>query len=103
MCIILHLFKAHLHFHLHLDLDFHNLLTLNYNNVLVNFYQTLQFINKSFETVSQKLNENEHLVARISLSTEIASDKLAEELESIKNFQLKFQINFSLRIFNFIL
>ncbi len=63
--------------------------SLNYNNVLINFHQNLQFINKSFETVSQRLNENEHLVSRISLTTEIASDKLAEELESIKNFQLK--------------
>lgn len=63
--------------------------SLNYNTILLNFYQNLQQINKSFELVNQKLNENEQLVARINLLTDIESDKLAEELENIKNFQLK--------------
>ncbi len=62
--------------------------SLNYNNILMNFYQNLQLIHKSFELVGQKLNEKEQAVSRISLVNEIESDKLAEELEKIKNFQL---------------
>ena len=63
--------------------------SLNYNNILINFYQNLQLLNKSFELVNQKLNENEHLVAKINTINELESEKLAEELEIIKNFQLR--------------
>jgi uncharacterized protein (DUF2344 family) len=61
---------------------------LIYNNILINFYQNVQQISKSFEIVNQKLNENEKLVAQISTSNEIESEKLAQELERIKNLQL---------------
>lgn len=63
--------------------------SLNYNNILLNFYQNLQQLNKSFELVNQKLNENEQLVSKISNIGEIESEKLADELEKIKNFQLR--------------
>jgi hypothetical protein len=63
--------------------------SLNYNNLLYNFYQNLQNLNNSFELVSQKLNENEHLIAKLNIISEIDSDKLSEELEKVKNFQLR--------------
>ena len=63
--------------------------SLNYNNLLYNFYQNLQNLNNSFELVSQKLNENEHLIAKLNTVSEIDSDKLSDELEKVKNFQLR--------------
>ena len=63
--------------------------SLNYNNVLFNFNQNLQLIHKSFELVNQKLNENEQLLTTINPISEIDSEKLADELERVKNFQLK--------------
>ncbi len=66
-----------------------NRYSLNYNNFLYNFYQNLQNLNNSFELVSQKLNENEHLIAKLDIISEIDSDKLSNELEKVKNFQLR--------------
>jgi chromosome segregation ATPase len=64
--------------------------SLNYNNNLINFFQNLQQLHKSFELANQKLNENEELVFKINSVNEIESDKLAGELEKVKNFQLHF-------------
>ena len=62
--------------------------SLNYNNSLLNFNQNLQLIHKSFEVVNQKLNENEQILTTINPISEIDSEKLADELERVKNFQL---------------
>jgi hypothetical protein len=70
---------------------------LNYNNTLMNFFQTLQQAHKSFELVNQKLNEKETLLAtqfgNAIDSTNIQSDKLALELEKIKQFQLDLSLH----------
>lgn len=67
--------------------------SLGYNNLLVNFYQNLQLLNKSYDLVNQKLNENEQELNTMSNGgsaiSEIESDKLADELEKVKQFQLK--------------
>ncbi len=64
--------------------------SLAYNNILINFYQNFLLLNKSFEMCDQKINENEQLIAQeIGQVSEIESDKLAEELEKVKQFQLK--------------
>jgi hypothetical protein len=63
--------------------------SLNYTNILQNFYQNLQQIYKLFELVNQRLNENEQLLTTINSISEIQNDKLADELERVKNFQLK--------------
>lgn len=62
---------------------------LTYNNLMVNFYNNLQQMQKSFECVQQKLNENETQAGQINVVNQIESDKLADELEKVKNFQLK--------------
>lgn len=64
---------------------------LTYDSMLANFYQSLLLLNKSFDLVAQKINENESLVAKINtLSTsEFDAEKLAAELEKIKNLQLR--------------
>jgi hypothetical protein len=63
--------------------------SLNYNNTLINFYNNLQLLQKSFELVNQKLNQNEQLAGQINIVNHIESDKLADELEKVKTFQLK--------------
>lgn len=63
--------------------------SLNYNNMLINFYNNLQLLYKSFELVNQKLNQHEQQAAKINIVNQIESDKLAEELEIVKTFQLK--------------
>jgi hypothetical protein len=65
--------------------------SLNYSNMLLNFYKNLQLLSKSFDVVSQKLNENEQLANRIGGTSisEIEGDQLADELEKVKAFQLK--------------
>lgn len=63
--------------------------SLNYNNTLINFFNNLQSLQKSFEIVNQKLNQNEQSIGKINISNQIESDKLAEELETVKNYQLK--------------
>ncbi len=68
-----------------------NIQAMNYNNKLLNFQSNLQYVQKSFESVSQKLDENEEKLALLNNNSvsEIESDKLAAELERVKNFQLK--------------
>lgn len=64
--------------------------SLSYNNTLINFSNNLQLLHKSFELVQQKLNQNEQLLGKINVVNQIVeSDKLADELEKVKNFQLK--------------
>ena len=63
--------------------------SLNYNNLLINFQQNLQHVHKSYELVNHELNENEHLLASFISIPEIEADKLADELDRVKNFQLK--------------
>jgi hypothetical protein len=62
-----------------------------YNNTLLNFHSNLQHVHKSFETIGQRLNENEQQLAVLNSASvsEIESDKLAAELERVKNFQLR--------------
>lgn len=63
---------------------------LNYNTGLLDFSQNLQQIHKSFEQVGQKLDETEQLVnVSINSVSEIASDQLTEELERVKQLQLR--------------
>lgn len=63
--------------------------SLNYNNILINFQQNLQQIHKSFDLVNHELNENEQILASFISIPEIEADKLADELDKVKNFQLK--------------
>ncbi len=62
-----------------------------YNNILLNFHSNLQHVHKSFESIGQRLNENEQQLAVLNSASvsEIESDKLAAELERVKNFQLR--------------
>lgn len=64
-----------------------------FQNLLINFYKNLQLLNKSFEVVNKILVENEQLVSNITcLSRQIENgfvDKLSDELDKIKSFQLK--------------
>lgn len=63
---------------------------LNYNNSLLDFSQNLQQIHKSFEQVGQRLDETEQLAdMSINSVSEIASDQLTEELERVKQLQLR--------------
>lgn len=63
--------------------------SLSYNNLLLSFYANLQLLQRSFELVQQKLNQNEQVAAKMNVASQIESDKLADELEKVKNFQLK--------------
>ena len=63
--------------------------SLSYNNLLVNFCQNLELLNKCFDLANQRLNENEQLVSGIGAISEIESDQLADELEKVKILQLK--------------
>lgn len=62
---------------------------LAYNNLLVNFGNNLQLLQKAFESVQARLNENEAVAAKMNVVNQIESEKLADELEKVKNFQLK--------------
>jgi hypothetical protein len=64
---------------------------LTYDAMLANFYQNLLLLNKSFDLVANKINENENLVAKINVlgTSEFDAEKLAGELEKIKNLQLR--------------
>lgn len=63
---------------------------LNYNNTLLRFHQNLQEVYKLFDTVGQSLNEHEVMASSLNVSVSgIESDKLADELDRVKNFQLK--------------
>ena len=63
--------------------------SLNYNNTLINVFNNLQMLQKAFEVVQAKLNENEAVLGKINVVNQIESDKLADELEKVKQFQLK--------------
>ena len=63
--------------------------SLNYNNTLINVFNNLQLLQKAFEVVQAKLNENEAVLGKINVVNQIESDKLADELEKVKQFQLK--------------
>jgi hypothetical protein len=66
--------------------------TNDYNTYLLSQYESIQQLNKIFDLINQKLNENEHLINglkeinREQLINE--NDKLAENLDRIKNIQL---------------
>lgn len=64
--------------------------SLNFTTLLLSLHQMLTQINKSFELINQKINEKEQIINRSFNGSidEIEHDKLAEEFESVKNFQL---------------
>ena len=68
----------------------------DFNFYLLNLYQSMQQLSKSFELINQKLNENEHLISKLSDYSEQnkeklihENDKFAENLDQIKNIQLR--------------
>jgi hypothetical protein len=62
-----------------------------YNSILVSFAQNLEQIHKSFDVVSQVINDNEKLVNEQCTNdmNSVEGDKLAEELEIVRQLQLR--------------